>query len=69
MFNKPYKFALVGQPNVSITMSPSQQDLEAGMKSFLSGKSIKEAEQAVRKRIMKRLQDEGAEGARIVPVD
>lgn len=66
--NKAYNFTLVGQPNVSITMYPTGVDLSAGMKAHLSGKSMKAAEQLIRKRLMNRIHREGGEGARLVPV-
>ena len=66
--NKAYNFTLVGQPNVSITMYPTDVDLSAGMKAQLSGKNGKAAEQLIRKRLMNRIYRDGAEGARVVPV-
>lgn len=69
MLDKPYNFTLVGQPDVSITMFPNREDLMAGDKAHLSGKSFKAAQQIVRKRLMNRILRTGGEGARLVPLD
>jgi hypothetical protein len=69
MLNKPYNFTLVGEPNILITMYPTQSDLSAGMKSHLAGKGAREAEQLIRKRLMNRIHRDGGEGARLVPVN
>lgn len=69
MLNRQYTFTLVGQPDVSITLFPNDLDLVAGKKAKSAGKSMKAAQQVVRKRLMSRIQREGAEGARLVPVD
>jgi hypothetical protein len=67
--DKAYNFTLVGQPEISITMFPTRVDLTAALKAHLSGKSMKAAEQVIRKRLMNRLQKDGAEGARLVPIE
>jgi hypothetical protein len=64
----PYKFAIRTSPNTTVTMFPTQEDLQAGQQAFAAGASSERAEQVVRKNIMSRLQRDGAEGAQLVPL-
>jgi hypothetical protein len=67
--NKAYNFGLVGQNNITVTMFPTQVDLSAAMKAHLAGKSMKAAEQIIRKRLMNRIYRDGAEGVRLAPLN
>jgi hypothetical protein len=69
ILDKPYNFTLVNQPDVSITMFPTHEDLNAATKAHLAGKNMKAAQQILRKRLMNRIQRTGGEGARLVPLD
>lgn len=66
--NKAYRFTILNNSNVSVTMYPNDVDLVAGTKAHLAGKSMKAAEQLIRKRLMNRIHQTGGEGARLVPV-
>jgi hypothetical protein len=64
-----YQFGVNNLPNTTVTCFADWEDFAAAAAAGREGRSPAGQEQLIRQRQMKKLRDDGAEGARLIPLN